>query len=358
MQKFVSLNILKGYACFIVFLAHFFDCFYWYSGLECKESTIIVSKIGEFPFYFFICGGFMVNVFCVLSGFFATNKKISSIKELIVIIVKRYMRFFLPILISNIILFVISKLNMVPYEVLKNDLLSSSLDACRMDNYNFLYHSILLESQNGALWMIKPLFIGNVLIYIYQYMKDKLNNKYIKLIVFFLLYVGCFLGNDIMWMTINGFIFKYVISLYKKENNFIDIVLVVSTIAWVSGLKIPILYRIPEILKWILNDKTLSVFWAIVLCVAARSLKQTKISNYLAKNSFSIFVLHIPIIYTIGLISFHYCFEIFSYEVAFGLTLGISTIILIFIAKIYTLTIDKYCNKLIAKVWSKIYVKK
>ena len=107
------------------------------------------------------------NVFRFLSGYLSC-RKVSSLRELAAESFARWLRFFLPLLLCNAWVFLL----------LKTGHMYHTVYGSRFQNNWLLYHyardfrfsdvlvqsAVLGDAFNGPLWMLRPLFVGNLLI--------------------------------------------------------------------------------------------------------------------------------------------------------------------------------------------------
>lgn len=89
------IDCLKLAACFLVFWGHFSevfiyknDCFANYEGFV----RLIMKSV--------LNGNFWVAVFCIISGYCISSKRINTFTDLIRYYIKRYLRFVLPLFLT------------------------------------------------------------------------------------------------------------------------------------------------------------------------------------------------------------------------------------------------------------------
>jgi len=349
-----QIALIKGIACMIVFGGHFWDCFYWYSDID-KSSSSIVREITEFPFYFFICGGFMVYIFCILSGYLLYHKEIEKISSLVIAIIKRYVRFLIPVLISNIIIFCGGVFKIFPVEkaavVLRNDHMPHF-----MPDLYMILKSLKLESSNGALWMISRLFIGNCILYVCSYLKKIIKNKYIKTIGFLCIYIS--MSFDLIILaTLTGIILGILLDgVAMRISKKICLLVISGSIIWIGGANSYILKYLPAMV----GDFSAIVI-AVVLCASLIYVLENreKILNnaiicFLGSNSFAIFVLHIPIIYSFSVKCWMSFEKILNYDERFILTFLLTVLACSGLACLYSKTIGKMSDSWINVLGNKI----
>ena len=164
-EKIAWIDHMKLFASIMIMTAHFQDAALdaclappAQSGLYDILNTILVP---------FQTGKCWVIVFCLLSGYLSC-RKVSSLRELAAEGFARWLRFFLPLLLCNAWVFLL----------LKTGHMYHAVYGSRFQNNWLLYHyardfrfsdvlvqsAVLGDAFNGPLWMLRPLFVGNLLI--------------------------------------------------------------------------------------------------------------------------------------------------------------------------------------------------
>lgn len=177
------LDGLKWIACFMVFFSHFYGFFYGKCDVKPEVHPALAAFLGS-SYNIFINGNFWMCMFCVISGYFAYKKEIKSFKELLVALVNRYLRFFLPFLCVNFLALFIART--IGFQ---NEIYSAILpNAWIGEYYNFtatpwiaLRASIKLSAElDCPLWMIYPLFVGTCFLYVCKYLQTKIKPAYVN----------------------------------------------------------------------------------------------------------------------------------------------------------------------------------
>ncbi len=173
MKKHIDwLDGLKFVACMGVFSSHFASAF-----IE-NDKNLYAAEILHPGFYYcikifgmFLNGAFQVRIFCIIAGLLAAKKEINSFNELILAIIKRYLRFVVPFFSAGMFLLVIEysfgyhaqecgKLLNATWIGTHNIMPVTIYDVLRM---TFLFDT----SINGPLWTIRPIFMGTCIIYLF-----------------------------------------------------------------------------------------------------------------------------------------------------------------------------------------------
>lgn len=160
-----------------VFLCHFLSGF----SYESRPNAVdfLLSGIAN--------GEFWVCVFCVLSGYLLSKKRVQSIKELIQVVVARYFRFMLPLLFINTAVWVITKIDGFYSaqlgQALGNGFLASSFTSS-YDILDVLKYSLVMSKQmNRVFWVIRHMFAASCLIYSVNYLETKIDNNRIVFLI-------------------------------------------------------------------------------------------------------------------------------------------------------------------------------
>lgn len=177
---------LKFLACLCVFFSHFQGFFL---GLCDKDLGYSVQfrSIMESPFNILKNGNLWVCMFCIISGYFASKKKIDSLKKLLLTIWNRYLRFLIPFFVVNLLAYILC--HTVGFQTQKYGQILGNSWFGEFYNFNVtlwvvIRASIKLTSElNSPLWMILQLFIGTCAIYFCKYLLSKISAKYVNVIV-------------------------------------------------------------------------------------------------------------------------------------------------------------------------------
>ena len=219
--------------------------------------------------------------------------------------INRYLDFFTLCLICNCVILLLEKIGLFRY----NDSLSAVLER---EPYMTSYESVSfgqaiamavqLESYNGALWMIRLLFIGNLIVYALSFW-DSYFKKYSSNCLS-CLFVVCLRGFLLKWSS--PIIYVTVIGghvrMMNKEKRFYDYLRNNCR----KGFKIALLLLLMLLSK-------VAVEWAhryvaeMVICsllcfvfLAVIEGKEVGFLSFLGRCSIALFSTHMPIIYSIG----------------------------------------------------------
>ena len=347
-KRIIWIDYFKIFACIMVFVGHYYNAFYSFCNILPNLNHYVVVFFEKFPAPF-LDGNFWVCVFCILSGYLSSKKNISSMKQLSLECILRYFRFLIPLLFVNISVYLVNIVFGFKSTELSllynNNWLGSFFKNITL--IGALKNTITLGSQlNGPLWMIRPLFLGNILILCANYMKNKLkNHTIIKIILLSTsLLITIFVASNYelflyTFVTLLGLIISHITNRIKIRYNYLFLLF------WL--IFIHIFYTIPLAQSIIrINGlsllNTLSAFIFVLtlfFCKDMDSLKKNKLD--LGSISFYIYLIHWPIICSLS------CELIMLFD---NYTMGYISVLLItsatvfIISYILSITINKAIN--------------
>jgi len=370
-KRIVWLDGIKGWAAFMVFAHHFLVGFYpaayFGDSVTVHFRKIPIEKfVAQSPIFFFLNGSFMVSLFCMISGIVLSLKVITSEnreKTAASIIFKRYFRLMIPIFFTQTIIYVMKAANLFcSAEVGKitgsvswlasfycNDFSIKGL--IRSSLFGVLFHG---DSQyNTAFWMLNQLMLGGVLSVIFSMVIAK--NKSSALWTCAIWLLGMLMG----WSYYPSFILGTIIALNiidenpRKENKWLGLILAIVG-CFLGGY--PTVF-IPDNIYHVLKRVTPKFFppamfwhqvgagmliWGVYRSGILQKLFSCRMLQMLGKYSFSIYLIHIPIMCSFSCALFS---VLRSYGVPYWLTVCIafvlSSILLLFASRIYYSTVEK-----------------
>lgn len=382
-QDTLYLNGIKGIACLIVFIMHFVQTFYpaVFNGTVFLPHlpNDLDAKIIQTPLMSLINGRLMVGVFMVISGMIITIQvmKNNDEKKLSEIIFKRYFRFTFVLFFFCLLIFVMKKLGLffapecVEITGARGTLGIYANDFSLQDCFKHAFFLIPFKKNTAfslAFWCIKDMLIGSYISILLGIAAKNLN-KY-SLILFAVLYI-MFAYNNFWFSTfVLGSIIGYV---YIHKEEFYDpgkvkVYDAAGVILFIAGMVIGTYpWRIQptnfyaSLGALIPEGMDKAVFFEIfggfmIVCGLSMSrirfLFCTKPMLFLGKLSFSIYLLHVPVLYSLG------CWMMIMLNKA-NADYILSTILIfaavltavLAVSYVFNRYVETFCSKLMIKLW-------
>lgn len=371
-KKIIWMDSLKLLACIGVFWSHFVRVYILRSEVGLQEigsGIMIFVKLASG----FLNGNFWVCVFCIISGYLAYQKKIGSIKELFVSIGVRYLRFVFPFLAMALFIwgiFVFAGFPTAEYEeILKSAALADSYKTAvsmkEICQSIFLFSPVL----NAPMWMMQPLFLGNCIIYLYNYLTRKTEERR-KLLIAAVLFVLFALAGR--WMhnllyvacCLLGFFFAWKGGWNgdASGNAKIGTAALLVLIVLLSGGQDFLLAIVSKVIP-IPSILYMGPYWNMIYAFCILQLlsqvqtfrKGLEWSGFQKLNSlsFAIYLVHWPLICSFSLYMYGWLSHSCSYTGTFLLNF-ISTNALVFVlAGIYVMTYERWSSNIIGRIKTK-----
>ena len=351
-KKIDYIDGIKGIGCLMVMLGHFY-CIY-----SLAESFVPMPKLPDRImklFSFFLDPDLGLFIFALLSGFCIAISKIETIWKLIQVIVKRFLRFVIPVLGANLIIYFI-------YQTIgfhNADTVTLFANKWFQGYYQTdMWFGLAVRDSvatvlgagakfNPPFWVIRYFFYSSVIVYVGNYLESKMPDKFK-----YLLYVAELLLASYLFST-NGFAIVLGAIWYKEQENGILVRMANNRILIGASVVCFVLLSGGAVwLSSLLGNEWFSNAWAQVLYAAVilftigktEALKKV-FSNHglvqFSKLSFGIYALHWPIICSVSSLLFLMVdFNVVSY---FGI--GIITIVIVLLlAVVYHFTVELFCN--------------
>lgn len=324
MSKINSAESIRGLACLAVIISHLILTFFpglHYLNPEDKHlpNYNVFTTIFNSPFTFFYAGSAAVYIFFVLSGFVLSyailknskdiNRKIASMT------IKRYPRLAIPALVSCLLIWAAFHLNI--------DTSTTTYWISRMGNTNgsifYVIYDTLINAfifgrseYNWVLWTMMSELLGSIVIFALLYIKTNFKN-----LIFFLssmvFLIGSFGLSTQLGFGVFCFLFGMFMFLYGfKINNYLAIPMLILGLYFAGAHNESSSYFI---FNKFLGDYThsllsvasgpLVVYSILMNNILSNSLDKKSIV-YLGKLSFSLYLLHMLMIYIVGMPIFNY----------------------------------------------------
>lgn len=344
------INGLKGIGAGIVYLCHFVFAFYYgiYSleTADCHLPGNLDILIGRSPLNMLFSGNFAVRLFLVMSGYvlclgyFRTRDK----KRLAISAGKRYIRLLPPILISNVlicILMLAGAFQNAAVSELTGSLWLAGFNRCEPHLWEAVLEALLgcffvgSNRYNGVLWTIRILFLGALLVYAVCWL---FGEKKWRFIVYAVLgaallltdYAGMFYGFvlcDIMCTQ------EKLAEWVKKRKAFAWLVFLLgiylssypSAGVHLEGTVYAVL-GVPRVILFHLAGALLLVFGVLCLEPLQRFFS-LPVFVKAGKLSYSLYLVHFPILATAGCKIFSVLYGSLSYNLAALCTFVATTVL-------------------------------
>ena len=384
-RRLLYLDSLKYIFCLIIFWTHFTGVFW--TMCEVKPDLRPELQILFLPpLSILVDSNLALYGFCIVSGYLASFKKISSLKELLLQLAGRYIRFVVPFFFINVITFVMYYTlgfpTLISSELLHNSWVSTFY------NHPYGIDELIMASLtmdgtlNGPLWMMKYIFGGTCLIYIYNYIKNLLcgghsSEKKSPAAAF---------------VNVSALILMVISFIFPPEPNFFHLVLVLLGAVMMyldgfikekltSGDKAPvcdIIFLIVALIPIVLDAGglvnflspfvsrnfpallpyfTWNMYWVIgfsfflilgiMNCSFLQKILEQGIMKRLAPTNFSVYLIHFPLICCLSLKLYVLMVNRISYTREFIIITAVTFIGLFAAAPVYELTVGKLQNRVI-----------
>ena len=342
------INGLKGIGAGIVYLCHFVFAFYYgmYSleAADCHLPGNLDIVIGQSPLNTLFSGNFAVRLFLVMSGYvlclgyFKTRDK----KRLVTSACKRYIRLLPPILVSNVLiclLMLLGAFRNVTVSELTGSPWLAGFNRCEPNFLDAVLEAVFgcffvgTNQINGVLWTIPFLFLGALLVYGVAWLIGDKKWRYvvyavIGVAVLLTDYAGIFFGFvlcDVMhtqdalvawvkkqkWLLWIVFVLGFYLSSYPSAGTHLE--------GTIYGI-IPIVMVVPFHLVG-----ALFLVAAVVCLEPLQKFFGWKLFVKLGDISYSLYLVHFPVIATLGCFLFELLYGKMSYHLAVLLVFVVTT---------------------------------
>ena len=362
------INGLKGIGAGIVYLCHFVFTFYYgmYSleSADCHLPGNLEILIGKSPLNLLFNGNFAVRLFFVMSGYvlclgyFRTRDK----KRLLISAGKRYIRLLPPILVSNLcicLLMMAGAYQNVTVSELTGSLWLAGFNRCKPELLTALSEAAAgcfflgTNQYNGVLWTIPFLFLGAMLVYGAAWL---LGDKKWRYVVYAVLgigllltdYAGVFYGFvlcDLMhtmpemvekmkkqkWIWWIVFGIGVYFSSYPSAGIHLE-----GTIYGILPIVMVVPFHLAGAVRLVLSVlmlEPLQKFFALPCFV--------KLGNI----SYSLYLVHFPVIATAGCGIFSLLYGSISYHAAVLVTFAVTTVLTLAVSAVFSNYIEPLGKK-------------
>lgn len=374
MKRIEWLDGIKGFACMAVMWHHFAVGFlpasFYGSG---GEISLIHTENGwdaalaQSPLLFWLNGNYMVALFCVISGL-VLGLQVMLLNEknkLSQIVSKRYIRLMLPVAPIVFIVYLLMKFelffNVEAAAITQSEWLRSyylekaSLYQCLKSLFVTIWF-LGDHTFSNAFWMLNILFFGSMISILLGCMAWQANKR----IVFAYLFVA------LIFVALGSFEFAFVLGVllafcFKEWKDFVHhpivggicLLLGLFLGSYPSGVIPDNIYKYLAISRfgigfqfWHIIGAALTIYGIWNIGWLQKGLTK-KIFCFLGKISYSVFIIHIPIIFSVSTKIFLILSEKnASYLTNVLITFVITNIIVVLLSYLYFRYVEYICNKL------------
>lgn len=354
---------LKGLACFFIFIIHFNIAFSFCEPTVVKnviKFTPLNAVIGE--------NSVLVYLFCLLSGYVICRNEITTLKQLLLKIVYRYIRLVLPIFVAYLVVYLMGGIWGFPVTRV-----SGFVEEYELANYyqnaltlKTLFYEPFIKIWFSAssvitpLWMIRYVLYGSVLVYLYQYLCSKWKKGNVGLAVLFIVIITVL--DMRTWLTLVLFLgamlykLKEVGRLSIRSGLSLVLILFVMVMTWCGhegGYQLVTRFvQLPDILNW--NGHWIAVYmvifvWAVCNHDGIQRFFSAKGFQKLGKISFAVFLLHFPLICSFTMYLYFVMAEHMGKNSLYFLLFVITTAVLILLAWLFERYVEQGINRMLKK---------
>lgn len=356
-KKILSVESIRGWACFMVLLSHLSLTFYPYLHAFDGEAQFgeypIQHFIHESPFGFFFSGTSAVFIFFVLSGYILTKValKDNNIAERVYLMgLKRYPRLMIPALASCLIAFLAIALFDITSPQLSdwingygNNGTYSAVGAIYSGAIDVFFLSGR-SSYNPVLWTMKIELLGSFIVYLLCLNRATLNIPFLTGFAFLLTASLMLLGmlEPNLALGFMSFYGGYLFGIYgSKISTKLSLVLIVSGLYLAGAHNSSSSYAF---IHFFLGDYTYKlcnfisgflIVYAIIFNDGLNRIFSGRLSVFMGKVSFSVYLVHMPILSTFGVFLFNAAYKATGiYDLA-AIISSISSIIMVYFVSLY-----------------------
>lgn len=348
-----ELDGLKGLACFVVFFYHMLLSLFCFSTDHNNLCLNILVKT-------ILNGDFMVYVFACISGWLAYKEQTISLAMTARKSIKRYLRFALLLLFSNLLIFAINKSigfhSIEAGQVLHNGWLSGFYNSSITLEGTLKQAIYIGGSYNGPIWVLSALILAPCLIYGFSW----INALHLRRITkqFIIAIVGVASLISAYFLLHNGGVSFVMLACYSgalahKYENKVRKAVTMHTIPIIGGGIC--LYIIAIIAGTRKIHDLLIVIPADILVLI--TLYIDKVGNILShkiflkasKISLAVYILHWPIFCSLGLwLLIKMGFS--SYEIHATIVIVVTTVVVVISSWVFHNTIERFVSFFVMKI--------
>ncbi len=179
-NRLIYLDSLKYIFCLMIFWTHFTGVFWTMCEVK-PDLRAELQALFHPPFSILVDSNLALYGFCILSGYLAAHKKIKDIRDLFKQFLVRYIRFVIPFFFINLLVFITYYTLGFPTQI-SSQLLHNAWVGTYYNHAptvaELIKSSLTMSGDlNGPLWMMKYIFGGTCLIYVYNFLRQSLSDR-------------------------------------------------------------------------------------------------------------------------------------------------------------------------------------
>lgn len=376
---------VKGIACLLIFVYHFILAYFpaTYYGEVVPWHYAWESSLYSNPIMFLVNGNFWVCVFCLISGFLVSYRVLDKgLGSAPAMIVKRYLRLSLPVFFVSLMVYVMMKLqvfsNIAATQITQSPwyglFYKDPVSVWDVFETSFFCDWFLGSTVfSNAFWMLRDLFIGWFLSFILSIValgscKQKEGNgekthNFRILIVYIVIGLVYFRLDSLQLCFVLGTIAAYIYMAVGKKKLPLPATLLMAAVGlyfagYPSEYEPSGIYKNVELgVNSIRGYQVFHMLAAFLLFMVflyagvGKKLFDNRLCRYLGKLSFGVYLLHIPILFSVASGVFLGVYHATSkYLLSAGIGFLVSLMVLIAASMVYHHVVEKYIEKGIAGI--------
>lgn len=361
----MALEGVRGLAAIVVVLHHFLLAFYplLIFGPGSIQHMRFEDNIHGTPLALLFAGAFAVSIFFVLSGFVLTvgffqTKSESIIKKLAA---KRYLRLMLPALAITMVCFILMKLGFPQHIAEAAEITGSSwlgtgwsFDAHFLSALYSGTIGIFIEggsAYDNVLWTMTTEFIGSFIVFAFVLLCGRSRYRWLSYAGVIILTFNTWFLPFIIGVALADLYVSGRLELFRKKR-FIAIALagavlfgaypiasVQTTMYAFASNQLPANITVNYQVLYLTIGASLLIF-AVLMSKRITSWLERQRVSILGKYTFSLYLVHLPVLYTTGMLTFLALHSYLSYNMAVLLTLLINIPVIALVTVLFERYID------------------
>lgn len=377
--KITYLDGLRGIAAINVMIMHFFVALApamvygdkypsHFGSLDHIFSTTPLGLIGA--------GNFSVCIFFVLSGYVLTRKFFQTKENSIVIssAARRYLRLFVPVFAAVMFSYLLASTGLYRYYIETMTFAAGSnyrdywtftpgiLDAVRQAAWNSFFVGGAIP-YNPVLWTMSIEFYGSMLVFTMALLFGSLRNRWTFYLAAVLALINFYYLAFIIGMVFAD-IFSSKKSIFKTDNRIVLFIILISGLFLGSYPINPLaensvygflnngFFRDPKMTYHIIGAGM--VMYVLLNSIDLQKVFSSRVPVFLGKISYSLYLVHFPVISTFSCALFLLLYPVFSYVQAVLISFVLSLLLIIPLSYLFYKYIDVAGVKLSKEFYSRL----